>query len=749
MTTYPTAQCLRRVPSRSRGFGLVQVLLLIAVMAGLATIGYMQWRERSAVNSSRQERQALSQADKAIIAYATVARRLPCPDTDRDGLEDCGAGNQSGWLPTVTLALAGVDAGVDVGQLRYLVQREGGVYDLTLLTDSWRPLEYPEAAPWTFFNTRETGAGAYPADILTLTDLCQRLDAGRGTTLGATMAQLNSAPLRTTAYALAHPGNGDADGDGNLFDGANTGGNLNLMEDPGRRPLLATYNDLVLERSYASLLSAFHCRPLIDSINTVALGHDVSVAVWEMRADNIESAERALIFSTLAAVMTGLEITLAIAEGISDAGSAAVEWVACVASLGLAVNVCAAAGLHTASAALTAGVLVAQGLAVAANAVAAGIAGQALRLADGGVPQAQLCPVMDAAFYARQAEARQRAVDEAAAAQTALNNVDGEILAKQAELTAAEAARELAKTTLFDVIHAGQRTPTLDGYINTLFTATEEWGNASYAYELAQSNMDQAAAVVNRWNTEVAKYNNALTNNAATIAQLNADIAALDVQIAALDSTSVDPAVVKALKELKEDRSGKVAELALAQNTTNLTAVRDKAVVEQGKAQTALTTATGIRNTANATFNTEKTEYAAAYSALVNGAARYDLLNASNAVVGSRCTTGCLVGDPASNNISTDFNAAMSDLFGSAATVSPSTDAKMLKPVKIQKELDALGRKRTAAAQRLTDANNMVAQMPTGTGNAPCNITGSSVEPMTPDQAAAILEQVDRKGGTR
>lgn len=736
---------------RSRGFGLVQVLLLISVMAGLSAVGYMQWRERTAVDTSRQERQALSQADKAIVTYATVTGRLPCPDIDRDGVADCGAGNQSGWLPTVTLALAGVDAGVDVGQLRYMVQRQGGDFDLTLLTDSWRPLEYPDAAPWTFFNMRETGAGAYPADILTLPDLCQRLEVGLKTTatVTATMARLNASPLRATAYAIAHPGNGDANGDGNLFDGANAGADANLMEDPGRRPLLATYNDLVLERSYASLQSAFHCNPLIDSINTVALGHDVSVAVWEMRADNIESAKRAIIFSTLAAVMTGLEITLAIAEGISDAGNAAAEWVGCVASLGLAVNLCAAAGMHTASAALTAGVLVAQGLAVAANAVAAGIAGQALRLADGGVPQDQLCPVMDQAFYDRQKEARDRAVAEVAAAQAALATVDAEIVAKQNELATAKVNRDIAKATLFTVINAGQRTPTLDGYINALFAATEEWGNASYAYELAQSNMDQATLLANHWNAEVTKYNNALTNNAATIAQLNIDISALDAQIAALDPTSVDPVVVKALKDLRDKRSGKAAELALAQNTTNLTAVRDKALAEQLKAQTALTTATGIRNTANTTFNTEKTDYAAAYATLVNGAARYNLLDASNAVVGSRCTTGCLVGDPAGNNISTAFNNAMTDLFGAGATVSPSTDAKMLKPVKLQKELDVLNRKRDAVLQRLADANNMVAKLPTGTGNAPCNITGPSVEPMTPEQAAAILEQVDRKGGTR
>ena len=787
-TPRPTAR-------RARGFGLLQVLLLIAVMAGLASMGYLQWRARTVVDSSRQERQALTQADKAIIAFATVANRLPCPDTNRDGLEDCGAAaDQKGWLPSATLRLAGVDPGVDVGQLRYLVQRGAGANSLTVLTDAWRPLGYDDAGQ-TFFAVR---GGAYPTDILTLTDLCQRLETARTTPLGPAMAQVNAAPARTVAYALAHPGTSDADGDGDLFDGANSNAaaNANQMEDPARRPMLALYNDLVLERTFASLQSDLQCQPLIDSINTVALGHDVADQVADMRADNIESARRAVAFSSLAAIMTALEIVLAVAEGISDAGNAAVDWAACAASLGLAVNFCAAAPQHTAAIALAGGVVYANIAAVALNAVAAGIAGTALTLADSTATAADVCPPMDQTLLNQMLASAQteliNATNARIAAQTAVTN-------KTNELNTANDAKVVATATLRGIIRGAGVSSQIDGLVDPLLTATGNWGTANLSLAAAETRWNQATENRTLWAAEVAKYDSMRSDSAGTIVRLTAEIAVLDAQIAATTDTAL-------LNELKGRRSSKLAEIDMAKSVADITRLEseiaaldaqiatnpaNKAELEALRAKKAkelqgnlflnargdavkslddanieLTAATAARNAATAAFSTARTSYQTAYANLVNGAGRYAIYDSASNVTGYRCTTACVVGDV---DVSADFNSALQVLFGSAGPVfytdyvipgrnyifpgratEPDFNAAYLKPVKLQKELDALKDRLIAAQTRETNAQNQLNQIQEMVNNpAACNVTGSAVIPMTPDQAEAILIDVDRKGGTR
>lgn len=736
-------QCCRskrtfRARATSRGFGLVQVMLLIAVMAGLATMGYLQWRGREAVDSARQAKHALAQADAAIVAFATVMRRFPCPATERDGEEDCASTHQKGWLPTATLRLAGAELGIDARQLRYLVQRQGGANDLTVLTDTWRPLVYDEDEE-KFFNMR--GAG-YPTDILTLTDFCQRLGAGGKAALTATMAQVNATPPRPIAYSLAHPGDLDADGDGDLFDGANVLASDHLMEDPERRPLLARYNDSVLERSYASLLSALQCLPLIDSINTVALAHDVASDVAEMRQDNIDSAKSAIRSNIISGSMTGLETALNVAEGISDTASAAAAFSGCAASLGLAVNLCAAAPLHATAAGLAVGVAAANAAVITANILSAEKARSALKLADGGASADQLCPPMDGTLNN---ERKKAAEDQVKQARQALAEAEHEVSVLTTQRVLSVAARDAAQNHLYAVARAGGATSGLDPYIDALRTAATGYDTAFSEYKPLDAKVEALKAEVERLRLAIARYQ----NPAQTIQELQSEIAQLESQIAGMSNGP-------AKKQLENELAGKKAELDLARNPDGLAAVRDSAIADRAQAQADLAAAISARDAKASQFSTAQTNYQSAYTALRTAAQRYEIGGGRYACMASYCQAG-------DTEVNTGaFDAALEGLFGAAYATSPIqetlqdgakvyTFAPYLLPEMLQRKLDAMNQDGVdRAADALRDAQlELVAAQAAIDNPPPCNVTGSAVVPMTPDEAEAILIEVDRKGGTR
>ncbi|KRC19975.1 hypothetical protein [Acidovorax sp. Root219] len=735
LTNHSNAHRARRAPGRSRGFGLVQVLLLISVMAGLATIGYLQWRERSAVNTARQERQALSQADRALIAYVTVAGSLPCPDIDRDGVADCGAGNQSGWLPTVTMALAGVDAGVDVGQLRYLVQRGTGTNSLTVLDDSWRPLEYDETGR-TFATMRETTAtgGTYTANVLTLPDFCQRLDAGRAIAPAAGMAEVNATPVRTVAYALVHPGNGDANGDGNLFDGANTGSD-SMVEDPGRRPVLALYNDIVLERSHASLLSAFHCHPLIDSINTMALGVDVIEQVHGMRTDNIASAKEAVAFAALGAAITAVETGALVLETISDAANTVVDTVTCAASLGLAVNACAAIGIHATATALSGGVIYLNIASIAANVVAAVMAGNALALADGSADLSAVCPTIDLSSSVNAAKTEW---DNAIAARQAKQAA---VTSKTNDVNNADTNRTNAINLLIAYVRAGATSTNIDDRVATLQTAATTWNDYTAAKTNADYRIADYQAAVTSWSGEVTSYGNMITNRTALLAQLNTDIASLNAQIA----VATDPVAKAALQKTMLE---KTSQRTLLNDPVALQAEYDKAVTERNNAQTNLATAQSDLAAAQANLGPAATAFQTAYNALVDAGPYRRFNGATEIQPGCSLSNGLCPLGPV--NTSSNVLAGVVDLFGGSRT-SPDPNAKFLLPIRLRKELAILQSELTVAQKRETDAQAIYQQLKTQQDNPPpCNITNNgAVTPMPIERAMEILLRADQKGGIR
>lgn len=732
-----------RILNRQRGMGLPVLLMVVAVLSGLVAAGYLEWRAREAGNSVKSAKQSLQQADRALMTFVTVHRRLPCPDTNRDGLEDCVGNPQKGWLASSTLLLSGLDSGVAVGQLRYLVQRGATDQDLAVLGDDWRPLEYDGGPPGSFQAMRATsGLVPYKADILTLSDFCQRLQVGAQASVTAAMAQVSASPARAVAYALVHAGMVDADGNGDLFDGVNATFSGQVLEPADKRPGLAAYDDVVLERSFKELQTVFSCQSLAQSINTVALGLDVVQQVDEVRIGNIDAAERAITFASLAAAITSVELGAAAIEAASDSGNAAAEFAACAASLGIAVNFCSAAPLHVSSSIMAGASAVANGVSVALNITAAVMAGNAMALADSSRPASALsCPKVDVdgPLKTTQEEVTKASADLAAAKQ--------EYEAKDAELKSATTEYNTALASLRSSVRAGGISSAIDFRVDNLIDSANGWSSNAVSFDSAKAAVEQYQTILTNATDAVSRYNTMLSNRVALIEQTKAEIAALDAQI----SVTSDAALKT---QLQTQRNNKAGDLGLLNDVNQLTMERDKAVADKAKASADLAAAQLAQANAQASLNTGLSTYQNQHAALLEasyGPYTFQGSSGSFTACTTRSTTECQAGTVSTRS---NVNSSMQYLMGlppvDSGQSQPNAASKFMRPKKLQRELQALQSKLESTQKREVDAKARLDDLKNQLNNPPpCNISGSGVTPWGPDGASDLLINVDTKGGTR
>jgi len=103
------------------GFSLIE-LAVVLVLLGIIGILLARWLGiASQERNQALQRTLLQRADDAVTGFAAIQFRLPCPDTNHDGREDCGNGTV-GTLPYVTLGLPDARA----SRIRYGVLRRSG-----------------------------------------------------------------------------------------------------------------------------------------------------------------------------------------------------------------------------------------------------------------------------------------------------------------------------------------------------------------------------------------------------------------------------------------------------------------------------------------------------------------------------------------------------------------------------------------------------------------------------------------------
>lgn len=182
---------------RQHGLTLVELAIVLAIL-GIVAVVFVRWAAtRHGEDALRYRHDILSRADDALLAYASVHSRLPCPAADDKGMEDCGNPGY-GRLPWRTLGLPDARAAT----VRYGVLRRPDA-NARLDADLARALD--RAHPIRVI------AGVGMASALGQTnglDFCHALRVGQrlpfsGDAVHTSSAFFSGTPARNVAYALA------------------------------------------------------------------------------------------------------------------------------------------------------------------------------------------------------------------------------------------------------------------------------------------------------------------------------------------------------------------------------------------------------------------------------------------------------------------------------------------------------------------------------------------------------------------
>lgn len=298
--------------TRARGFSLIELAVVLVVL-GLITLLLVRFLGTAAGEQrAATSRSLLGRADDALLAYAMVNSRLPCPASDASGVEDCGSG-QIGRLPYKTLGLPDASArAIRYGVLRRTDDRRVDA-DLAVRRDRYDPLQV--------ISSSET-AVELPLGNVNGLDLCWALRNAGNAALDADYLHVTSSRASSqidthVAYALALPG------DGSGFSGHQQG-SAPVFDSP-KRAQGPDFHDRVLAVGLDQLWSRMRCGDNLaaaghahfNAAAAITLEHTALGDYKKQLAISVKLAE-ANVANGAAAVLSGASATAGAAGGIAD-----------------------------------------------------------------------------------------------------------------------------------------------------------------------------------------------------------------------------------------------------------------------------------------------------------------------------------------------------------------------------------------------------------------------------------------------
>ncbi|MBR7800861.1 type II secretion system protein [Undibacterium fentianense] len=353
---------------QNSGYTLLELAVGMVVL-GVITIAVVYFGKFA---NQRVEQIAVPQilkiADDAIVGFIAAKHRLPCPDTNSDGLENCGS-DLVGKLPYKTLGLARAD----MTSIRYgaFVKKDAVAandIDLTDAKDRFAPL----------LTNIPVGPGIAPMAVSTVLnevngiDFCHALRLGNAlprNRTGATAADVTAIEenlhirnaagltLKNVAYALSLPSNSS--------DPATNINNITNAFAAPNNPIASGSQDTVIAMDFAQisdrlscsgvLASASHSHPNVASAAAIMRGAMLDYKVQldlelEMAELGVLSAGVGVAGAIGATTGAASEVLTAVSETISSFGgmSAAIGIAAVATALSVAATVVAGLGLDSA-----------------------------------------------------------------------------------------------------------------------------------------------------------------------------------------------------------------------------------------------------------------------------------------------------------------------------------------------------------------------------------------------------------------
>lgn len=115
------------------GFTLVEMAVSLTIIGVLSVMGMHLMKTAGSTSDQQNTKAKIKMAKTYLQLYALKNNRLPCPDTDGDGLEEAVCTVQTGWLPYTTIGISDMSQNKDseLTKIRYGVYRGGLPLDLT------------------------------------------------------------------------------------------------------------------------------------------------------------------------------------------------------------------------------------------------------------------------------------------------------------------------------------------------------------------------------------------------------------------------------------------------------------------------------------------------------------------------------------------------------------------------------------------------------------------------------------------